>query len=33
MENAFYLTIEDLENFKRVETVLTNLFQDVNSEN
>ena len=31
MENAFYLTIEDVENFKRVKTVLTDLFQDVNS--
>ena len=32
MENAFLLTIEDEENFERVKTVLTNLFQDVNSE-
>ena len=31
-ENAFLLTIEGEEDFERLETVLTNLFQDVNSE-
>ena len=32
MENAFEITIEDKEIFKRVEKVVANLFQDVNSE-
>ena len=32
MENAIYMTMEDMENYKRVKTVITNLFQDVNSE-
>ena len=32
MENAFEITVEDKEIFKRVEKVLANLFQDVDSE-
>ena len=33
IENAFEVTIENVQIFKRVNEVLTNLFEDLNSEN